>query len=146
MLTNITPCRFFQPSISWWSFTRVWMTTNLLRSPGLFSVFFPVSTMLYFDLNTLIIIIIIEFFTPASADAFSLDSEWHQVASDLYYFVGTSVSRRSFTGAWVTASRLKSPALFSVFWLIATILYFDLNKVLLLVLLYSFCEFFSHQC
>ena len=28
-------------SIGWWSFTGVWATVSLLRSPGLFSVFWP---------------------------------------------------------------------------------------------------------
>ena len=32
----------FHTSISWWSFTGVWVTTSLLKSPGLFSVFYPI--------------------------------------------------------------------------------------------------------
>ena len=37
--------RFFSISISWWSFTGLWKTANLLKSPGLFSVFWPISIM-----------------------------------------------------------------------------------------------------
>ena len=50
------PCRlsFFHSiwilfiSFSWWYFTWVWVTASLLRSPGLFSVFWLILTMLYF--------------------------------------------------------------------------------------------------
>ena len=38
--------RVFHISFSWWSFTGVWVTTSLLKSPGLFSVFWPFSVML----------------------------------------------------------------------------------------------------
>ena len=31
--------RVFHNSVSWWSFTGVWTTASLLKSPGLFSVF-----------------------------------------------------------------------------------------------------------
>ena len=37
--------RVFHISISWWSFTEVWVTASLLKSPGLFSVFWPFSIM-----------------------------------------------------------------------------------------------------
>ena len=37
--------RAFHISVSWWSFTRVWVTASLLKSPGLFSVFWPISIM-----------------------------------------------------------------------------------------------------
>ena len=40
--------RVFHISVSWWSFTGVWVTANLLKSPGLFSVFWPFSIMLSF--------------------------------------------------------------------------------------------------
>ena len=40
--------RVFHISVSWWSFTGDWVTTNLLKSPGLFSVFWPFSIMLFF--------------------------------------------------------------------------------------------------
>ena len=33
-------------SVSWWSFTGEWLTASLLKSPGLFSVFWPFSIML----------------------------------------------------------------------------------------------------
>ena len=33
--------RVFHISVSWWSFTGFWVTASLLRSPGLFSVFWP---------------------------------------------------------------------------------------------------------
>ena len=36
----------FLTTISWWSFTGVWMTASLLRPPGLFSVFWSILTML----------------------------------------------------------------------------------------------------
>ena len=35
--------RDFHISISWWSFTRVWVTASNQKSPGLFSVFWPFS-------------------------------------------------------------------------------------------------------
>ena len=37
--------RVFQISMSWWFFTGVWVTTSLLKSPGLVSVFRPSSAM-----------------------------------------------------------------------------------------------------
>ena len=40
--------RVFHISISWWFFTGVWVTASLLKSPGLFSVFWPFSVMLSF--------------------------------------------------------------------------------------------------
>ena len=33
--------RVFNINVSWWSFTGVWATASLLKSPGLFSVFWP---------------------------------------------------------------------------------------------------------
>ena len=44
---------FFHFSISWWSFTGDWVTASLLKSPGLFSVFWPFSIMLLFGLSPL---------------------------------------------------------------------------------------------
>ena len=35
--------RVFRISLSWWSFTIAWVTASLLKSPGLFSVFWPFS-------------------------------------------------------------------------------------------------------
>ena len=37
--------RIYPTSISWWSFTEFWITESLLRSPGHFSVFLPISTL-----------------------------------------------------------------------------------------------------
>ena len=37
--------RVFLISVNWWSFTGVWTTASLLRSPELFSVFWPFSIM-----------------------------------------------------------------------------------------------------
>ena len=36
---------FFHISVSWWFLTEVWVTAILLKSPGLFSVFWPISIM-----------------------------------------------------------------------------------------------------
>ena len=38
--------RVFHISVSWWSFTEVLVSVSLLKPPGLFSVFWPFSTML----------------------------------------------------------------------------------------------------
>ena len=38
--------RVFHMSVSWWSFTAVWMTASHLTSPWLFSIFWPILTML----------------------------------------------------------------------------------------------------
>ena len=46
--------RVFHISVSWWFFTGVWVTTSLLKSPGLFSVFWPSSIMLSFGWSPLI--------------------------------------------------------------------------------------------
>ena len=40
--------RVFHTSVSRWLSTGIWMTTSLLKSPGLFSVFRLISIMLYF--------------------------------------------------------------------------------------------------
>ena len=40
-----TPLKVFNPDISWWIFTGVWETASLLKTPGLFSVFWPFSIM-----------------------------------------------------------------------------------------------------
>ena len=40
--------RVFHISVSCWSFTEVRVTASLLKSPGLFSVFWPILIMLYF--------------------------------------------------------------------------------------------------
>ena len=38
--------RYFYTSVSWWCFTCVCVTVSFLRSPGLFSVFWQILTML----------------------------------------------------------------------------------------------------
>ena len=78
--------RVFHTSSNWWVSTGVWVTVTLLWSPGLFLVFWPISSMLLFRWSTLvffIIIIIGEFFTPALTDVLSLEFEWQQVSSSL---------------------------------------------------------------
>ena len=51
--------RVFHIRFSWWSFTEVWVTASLLKSPGLFSVFWSFSIMLLFGWSPLVIIITI---------------------------------------------------------------------------------------
>ena len=41
-----SPIRAFHISVSRWFFTGVWVTASLLKSPGLFLVFWPFSIML----------------------------------------------------------------------------------------------------
>ena len=41
-----TPLRVFHFSVSWLSFTEVWVIASFLMSPGLFSVFWPILIML----------------------------------------------------------------------------------------------------
>ena len=43
-----TLLRFFHTSASWWSFTGDWVTVSFLKSPGLFSVFWPFSIIMLF--------------------------------------------------------------------------------------------------
>ena len=45
--------RVFHISVSWWFFTGVWVTSSLLKSPGLFSVFWLFSIMLSFGWSPL---------------------------------------------------------------------------------------------
>ena len=45
--------RVFHISVSWWSFTGVWVTASLLKSPWLFSVFWPFSIILLFGQSPL---------------------------------------------------------------------------------------------
>ena len=40
--------RVFHISVSWWSFNEVWVTIILLMSPGLFSVFWLISIIIFF--------------------------------------------------------------------------------------------------
>ena len=44
----IISIRVLHISVSWWSFTGVWVTASLLKSPRFFSVFWPFSIMLFF--------------------------------------------------------------------------------------------------
>ena len=60
--------RIFHINISWWSFTEVWVTASLLKSPGLL---------------LLLLCIPLEFFTLVLADGFSLEFKWQQVSSSL---------------------------------------------------------------
>ena len=46
--------RVFHVSVSWWFFTGVWVTVSLPKYPGLFSVFWPFSTMLSFGWSPLV--------------------------------------------------------------------------------------------
>ena len=46
--------RVFHVSINWWSFTGIWVTTSLLKSPGFFSVFWPISTILWFGWSPIV--------------------------------------------------------------------------------------------
>ena len=39
--------RFSYSNVSWWSFTEVWVTASLLKSPELFWVSWPILTMMY---------------------------------------------------------------------------------------------------
>ena len=45
--------RGFHISSRWWSFTGDWVTASLFTSPGLFSVFWPSSVMLFFGWSPL---------------------------------------------------------------------------------------------
>ena len=65
--------RVFHISFSWWSFTEVWVTASLLKSPGLYSL----------SLLLLLLFTPLEFFTLALADGLSLEFEWQQVSSSL---------------------------------------------------------------
>ena len=38
----------FDTSVSWWSFTEVWIITSVFKSPGFFLVFWPISIILLF--------------------------------------------------------------------------------------------------
>ena len=94
-----------------------------------------------------------EFLTPVLTDGFSLEFERQQVSSSLLdssQYSGqhqllsllftplrvshTSVNRWFLTGVWETASLLKSPGLFTVFW----------PSSVIIIIIYSF-ESFSHQ-
>ena len=76
--------RVFPIRLSWWSFTRVWVTASLLKSLGFFSVFWPISVIIIIIIIIIIILIIWEIFTSALADSFSQESGWQQVSSSLW--------------------------------------------------------------
>ena len=48
--------RIFHICVNWWSFTGVWVTASLLKSPGLFSVFWPISIILLFGWSPLVLL------------------------------------------------------------------------------------------
>ena len=48
LLLLLYSLRVFQTSVSWWSFTGVWVTACLLRIPAFFTEFRPISIMLWF--------------------------------------------------------------------------------------------------
>ena len=187
--------RVFHISDIWWFLTGVWVTANLLKSPGLFSVFWSFSIMLSFGWSPLIrqlpshpvplIILNNPLVTVPKAPitigiigTFIFHSSFNSLARSRYlsffshfsvFFCGQpgqqsrqfckfsffcwlgdpcvcqspigvyvcynnyslirdfhiSVSRWVFTGVWVTASLLKSPGLFSVFWPFSIMLSFE---------------------
>ena len=49
LLLLFIPWEFFHISVSWWSFTGVWVTASLLKSPGLFSIFWLISIFISLD-------------------------------------------------------------------------------------------------
>ena len=53
IIITIYSFRVFHISVSWWSFTGVWVTASLLKSPGLSSVFWPFSIMRSFGWSPL---------------------------------------------------------------------------------------------
>ena len=52
IITN--PLQVFLTSVSWWFSTGVWETASLLKSPELFSVFWPIIIMLYLGWSPLV--------------------------------------------------------------------------------------------
>ena len=79
----------FHISVSWWSFTGDWVTASLLKSPGLFSVFWLFSIMLLLG------------WSPLGRQL----PLWY--LSNSFRVFHISVSWWFFTGVWVTASLLK---------------------------------------
>ena len=55
LICCIYSLRVFHITISWWFFTGVWMTASHLNSPGLLSVFWSFTTLLYFGWSSLVI-------------------------------------------------------------------------------------------
>ena len=53
--TAIYSLKCFYISFSWWPLTGVWVTAGLLKSPGLFSVFWPFPIMLSFGWYLLVL-------------------------------------------------------------------------------------------
>ena len=134
--------RVFHNSASWFFFffffSWVWVTTSLLKSPGFFSVFRPFVIMLSFWIvftrpptsessrpyNNLLVTVPRATVTIGTITTFTFHSFFSSLERSrllllLLLFIRVfhiSVSWWSFTGDWVTASLLKSPGLFSVFW------------------------------
>ena len=148
---SIYPLRVFHTSISWWSFTVVWITASLFRSPGFFPVFWPISVVRIVSILPLIssscvfspkpleivpsaptiigiTVMLHSFFCSLVRSRFlSIFSLfWISLSGIIIIIIiiiiyslrvfHISFSWGSFTGVWVTASLLKSPGLFSVFW------------------------------
>ena len=49
LLLSLISSKVSPTCVTWWFFTRVWVTETLFKSPGLFSVFRPISTLLCLD-------------------------------------------------------------------------------------------------
>ena len=54
LIIIIYSLRVFHISVSWWSFTGVWVKANLLQSPELFSIFWPFLIMVSFGWSPLV--------------------------------------------------------------------------------------------
>ena len=126
---------FFQ--FYWWFLTGVWVTASLQKSSRLFSVFWPILIMLLSGWSLLdllfpslpVLLPILWGIVPSAptTNGITVTFMFHSYYYYHYYYYSgqlfhTSVSWWSFTGVWVTASLLKYPGLFSVFWLILVIL------------------------
>ena len=127
----------FHTSMSWWSFTEVWATASLLRSPGLFSVFWPILEMLkfwesqfvlqfwelfwatnfnwyhhYFHVPLLSLFVLLAslfFFTPVLTYDLSMKYEWQQISSDLQ---NSSESDLKTAAIWRVSIQSSIPSIF----------------------------------
>ena len=82
----------FHTSVRWWFSTRVRVTASRPKSPGLFSVLWPISILLLFGWSLLVLLLpsppvfvpilwwLYRALTRALADGFPLEFEWQQVA------------------------------------------------------------------
>ena len=127
ILLIFTPFRVFHTCVSLRFLTGVLVTASLFKSPGLFSVFWPI----------LIILCVVWMVSTCSiSKSSSSSSSYYYYYYYYYYFTPfrvfhTSISWWFFTRAWVTASFFKSPGLFSVFWPILTMLLFEWSPLAL---------------